>query len=120
MAEELVCYRCGGSLAALPLPLGRLEECPACTIQLHVCRMCIFFDPNVAKQCREDDAEEVKEKERANFCDYFKPSPAAFDPKFGAAEAKAAGELAALFDEGETKLQADDDDSLSDAEKLFR
>jgi hypothetical protein len=27
----------------------------------------------VAKQCRETVAEEVKDKERANFCDYFKP-----------------------------------------------
>lgn len=30
------------------------------------------------KQCREQDAEEVKEKERPNFCDYFKPNPKAY------------------------------------------
>ena len=61
-------YRCGASLADISLPFTRLEECPACENYLHVCRMCVYFDPAVPKQCREDDAEEVQEKERANFC----------------------------------------------------
>ena len=89
VATALQCYRCGASLADLSLPLGRLDECPACEISLHVCRMCQFFDPGVPKQCREDDAEEVREKARPNFCDYFTPSPAAHDPGFQAADTRA-------------------------------
>lgn len=41
--------------------------------------MCIYFDSNVPRQCREDGAEEVREKDRLNFCDWYKPSDAAFD-----------------------------------------
>jgi len=41
--------------------------------------MCIYFDAHVPRQCREDGAEEVREKDRLNFCDWYKPSDAAFD-----------------------------------------
>jgi hypothetical protein len=41
--------------------------------------MCIYFDARVPRQCREDGAEEVREKDRLNFCDWFKPSEDAFD-----------------------------------------
>jgi hypothetical protein len=97
MNHDLVCWRCGESLAALALPLGRLEECPACRSQLHVCRMCTFFAPQLPKKCREVDAEEVKEKERANFCDYFRPRPGAFDRERASAEQRARDQLAGLF-----------------------
>lgn len=97
MAHELVCWRCGAALAALSLPLRRLDECPGCRAELHVCRMCVAWDPGVAKKCREDDAEEVKAKEQANFCDYFRPRPAAFDSALAAAGQRARSQLDALF-----------------------
>jgi hypothetical protein len=28
MTNALICWKCGASLAELPLPLGRLAECP--------------------------------------------------------------------------------------------
>jgi hypothetical protein len=86
MADPLYCFRCGESLEALSLPLSRLDECPACTIPLHTCRMCIFYDPGAVDQCLEDDAERVVEKARANFCDYFKPNAEAYDPAEKSAE----------------------------------
>ncbi|NIV16933.1 MAG: hypothetical protein GWN47_00655 [Woeseiaceae bacterium] len=79
MSHEIRCYRCGASLAALSLPLSRQDECPGCHNHLHVCMMCIHYDRHVPKQCREDDAEEVTEKARLNFCEWFKPSETAFD-----------------------------------------
>jgi hypothetical protein len=33
----------------------------------------VFHDPSCDNQCREPQADRVLEKERANFCDYFKP-----------------------------------------------
>jgi hypothetical protein len=117
------CYRCGASLTDLSLPFGRLDECPSCSMQLHVCRMCVFFDTTVPKQCREDDANEVKaqDKERANFCDYFKPSDAAFDGSFANAEAGAKQALDALFDESPgDEGSASDGDGVTDADKLFK
>lgn len=93
----MLCYRCGASLAALSLPLARLDECPECRVELHVCRMCRYFDPAVPRQCREDGAEEVREKTRANFCDWFRPAEGAFDGSLKSAEDAARDELAALF-----------------------
>ncbi len=78
MAHDLVCWRCGASLATLSLPLRRLDECPKCRAELHVCKLCVEYDVHVAKHCREPTIEEVRDKEKANFCDYFKPRAAAW------------------------------------------
>ena len=97
MAHNLCCYRCGESLSALSLPLSRRDQCPACSADLHVCKMCVHFDRNVPRQCREDGAEDVTEKERPNFCDWFKPSDRAYDPARQEAAAAAEEALDALF-----------------------
>ena len=97
MAQSIACYRCGESLAALSLPLSRQDQCPACSADLHVCKMCVHFDRHVPRQCREDGAEDVTEKERTNFCDWFKPSETAFDPARKADADAAQDALAALF-----------------------
>ena len=75
MTQELTCWKCGASLAEVPVPFARVAECPACRADLHVCRMCEFFDPGVRRGCREPVAEEVSDRERANFCGYFTPVP---------------------------------------------
>ncbi len=97
MSDNLACYRCGASLSGLSLPLSRRDQCPDCSADLHVCRMCESFDTRVPRQCREDGAEDVTEKERPNFCDWFKPTPAAFDPSRKAEADAAKDALAALF-----------------------
>ena len=79
MSHSIACYRCGASLASLSLPFSRQDECPECQNYLHVCKMCSYFDARVPRQCREDGAEEVRDKDRLNFCDWFKPSEEAFD-----------------------------------------
>ena len=109
MSDELHCWRCGSELSALSLPLSRMDECPACYVYLHVCRMCVHFDPGIARACCEDDAEEVKEKEQANFCDYFSPSALAFNSDIAAAESGARTQLNSLF--------GGEDESGSDAKK---
>ena len=97
---ELVCWKCGNSLADLTLPLLRLEECRKCGAELHVCKLCEWYSIAVAKHCREPIAEEVKDKERANFCDYFKPRPGAHVPADVAASSKARADLDTLFGGG--------------------
>ena len=79
--------------------MTRRDMCDNCGIELHVCRMCVHFDANVARQCREDDAEEVSEKARLNFCEWFKPSESAFDDKSKTEEDQAISALEALFDD---------------------
>ena len=84
--------------------------------------MCEQFDPDVARQCREDDAEEIKEKERANFCDWFTPSASAFTGEEAAAEAAAKAQLDNLFGgpDAEEAAKSDQDDSLKAADDLFK
>lgn len=97
MTSGLVCWRCGADLTAVPQPFGRRAECPSCGADLHVCLMCEFYDPGVAHACREPVADEVKDKDRANFCGYFQPRPGAFVEKGGEEAARAKAELEALF-----------------------
>lgn len=96
MSEKLHCWRCGNELA-LSLPFGRLEECPSCLAQLHVCRLCVNYAPRLLTGCAEQDAEEVRVKDRANFCDWYRPSASAFTGAESAAERQAREQLAALF-----------------------
>lgn len=119
MDHNVACYRCGTSLADLTLPLSRQDECPDCSNYLHVCKMCRHFDASVPRQCREDGAEEVIEKERLNFCDWFIASETAFDPQRKQAADRAHVKLDSLFGNGEAS-QPESDDDLSDAEKLFK
>jgi hypothetical protein len=93
----LVCWKCGASLAHLSLPLPRLDICKACNAELHVCKLCEFYDLSKAKHCREPIAEEVRDKERANFCDYFKPRPGAYSNKQQTEAEQAKAQLEALF-----------------------
>ena len=52
--------------------IGRRDECSFCKSDLHVCKNCQMYDPKSYNECKEPSADVVKEKERANFCDFFK------------------------------------------------
>ena len=119
MSHNIACFRCGTSLSALSLPLSRQDTCPSCSVHLHVCRMCVNFDPAVPSQCREDDAEEVFEKDKLNFCEWFAPSDTAFDPVAKAESDRAREALDALFGNGDVPGDPEDA-TVSDAEKLFK
>jgi len=121
MGSSLVCWKCGHSLAELSLPLQRLDECRRCHAELHVCKMCEFYSVAVAKHCREPIAEEVKDKERANYCDYFKVRPDAYSSAGLDAAAKAQADLAALFGGGnaQTPPASAADRARAELEALF-
>ena len=38
-----------------------------------MCLNCRFHDPNAYNECRESSAERVRERDRANRCEYFSP-----------------------------------------------
>jgi hypothetical protein len=116
--EGLVCWKCGHSLADLSLPLRRQETCRACDAELHVCRLCEFHDATVAKSCREPVAEEVKDKTRSNFCDYFRPRPHAFQAT-GDAAATARAQLDSLFGNDPAAQSSPEDAALAQLEELF-
>ena len=67
------CYSCNKStLLTTQQKILRHEECPHCQIHLHCCKMCVFYDSTVYNECKEPLAERLVDKEKANFCSYFK------------------------------------------------
>lgn len=68
----MLCPTCKTEIATTD-KIGFREECPKCHADLHVCVACHFYDPSVYNGCRETQADRVLTKDRANFCDYFKP-----------------------------------------------
>jgi hypothetical protein len=120
--DALRCYRCGTDLARLTLPLSRRDLCPSCRVDLHVCLMCRFYDKHVPEQCTEDDAVEVREKAKANFCDYFKPNPDAYVAGGMDAQRRAEADLEALFGNPSSQPESGPPDSTlsAHAEALFK
>ncbi len=70
MEAKVVCFSCSNQMTFVGL-IGRREECPRCRSDVHVCKNCEHYDPKVYHECKETQADYVKEKDRANFCDYF-------------------------------------------------
>ena len=91
---EGVCWACGQQLDASMYQ--REGECPQCRKQTHVCRNCHFYEPGRPNDCQEPIAEPVRDKDRANFCDYFEPSADSYQPSEDVDKLKAAAEN--LFD----------------------
>ncbi len=65
------CWSCGAVLS--PIEYGRQDSCSKCGRDTKTCKGCEFYDPNAHNECHESQAERVVDKERANFCDYFRP-----------------------------------------------
>ena len=70
---SLKCFHCGNEIFYVDR-VGIREECEKCRSDVHVCKNCNFYDAKVYNECREPQAEVIREKERANVCDYFIPS----------------------------------------------
>ena len=128
MAEGLVCWKCGAAIGDLPMPLARLAECPVCRADLHVCRLCEFYDSRVAKACREPVAEEVQDKQRANFCGYFQIKARAYHGWDDGVSRRARSQLEDLFggspggteqENAETVSRSEADDARERLEQLF-
>ena len=63
------------------------DECPKCGRDLHICLNCEFYDRNAYRQCRELIKEPVQDKEKANYCDFFRAGGAGVSKTDGAGDA---------------------------------
>lgn len=127
MKQRLTCWHCGSTLGEILLPLSRRQECEHCGADQHTCKMCEHYSPSAPNACREDRAEPVTNKERANFCDYFIPNPRAYSAPVNTQANKAAAKLAELFGEEapHSNLEEEEPKSKADAardalEDLFK
>ena len=66
----MICWKCKKEISLEKI--ARSDECPLCHADLHVCRMCDFYESGAHNDCRESSADMVTDKERSNFCDYFR------------------------------------------------
>lgn len=64
------CFSCGEVLEFVDR-VGFRDDCSKCGEDCHVCKNCEFYDPTSYNECREPSAEVVREKDRANYCEYF-------------------------------------------------
>lgn len=71
--NQVICFKCSKATPIVST-VGFRDECLHCGEDLHVCKNCEFYDETAYNECREPSADRVKEKERANFCEYFQPS----------------------------------------------
>lgn len=78
------CTFCGKEISEMKIHIR--DECPACGRDLHICLNCEFYDRNAYRQCRESIREPVPDKEKANYCDFFRAGGT------GAAKPDAAGD----------------------------
>ena len=90
-----MCHYCGHEYQD---KVYRNTVCPSCGKDLKICLNCKFYDPGAHWDCRETIQEPVRDKESANFCDYFvyvaKPSSGRKAP----GSSDASSEAKKLFD----------------------
>lgn len=119
----LVCWRCGASLKDIPTPFVRLAQCKACGADLHVCRLCKFYNPSHFEKCDHDLAEPAREVDIANFCHYFRPKPGAYNPQEKTRSDDAMAQLKALFGDtdnaGKEAPEETPDQSAQSAKQKF-
>ena len=120
------CWKCGEQQEVL-LPFSRYEECSACKADLHVCHACRHYAENLSDGCREDRADFVLDKDKANFCDYFNANPNAFIASDDSEARAARAKLAELFgeeppiseDKDKQSPQSEADKALAELKRLF-
>jgi hypothetical protein len=95
MAIQIRCFSCQKELTFSDSRIGFREECMHCRADVHVCKNCHFYDVKAYNECREPAADVVREKDRANYCEYFTPRQGSGEVVDKAAALRAAAE--ALF-----------------------
>lgn len=65
------CWHCGIEL--IGADYSREKTCGKCGRDTRVCKNCVFYERGAHNDCHESQAERVVEKERSNFCDFFRP-----------------------------------------------
>ncbi len=69
---DFFCFRCK-TPNEVRERVGRRDTCTKCDADLHCCLNCRHYNPSAHNQCNEPQAEWVRDKDRANYCDYFEP-----------------------------------------------
>ena len=63
--------KCAACAAIVQTSVGLESTCPKCNADLHICRMCTFFDPGSRFECRKPLTARVVNKGGRNTCELF-------------------------------------------------
>ena len=79
MNDDIIgnCWHCGADLGKADY--GRETNCLSCGKSTRSCRNCRLYSRGRPNDCEEPIADAVMNKERANFCEFFDPSPSPGD-----------------------------------------
>ncbi|MDR3147467.1 MAG: hypothetical protein LBU00_03700 [Treponema sp.] len=110
-----MCWYCGAPIRAAE-PIGRSLHCESCGRDIRSCRNCRFYSPGSSGQCREPQAalDPPRDRERANFCDWFSLSPALRSSGAGQQKDTGRQEARLAFDKLFTDNGDDGDDGNGD------
>jgi hypothetical protein len=94
-----MCWYCGAPLTAAE-PIGRSLRCEVCGKDIRSCGNCRFYSPGSSVYCREPQAaaELPRDRERANFCDWFSLNLSLRSPGQGQKQGKDRAAAKAAFD----------------------
>ena len=92
-----MCKKCGKPINQISIT--RSSTCDFCGADLHSCINCKFYSPGSHYDCHENVDELIKDKDRANFCDYYSPAQiaASGEKSINDKAAKAKAAFDALF-----------------------
>ena len=90
------CYSCGQTLGE-DMKVFRGTGCSSCGRDLRVCRNCEFYCPGSHWDCHETIDEQVIDKEKANFCSYFRFRPSEKSDKEDSPRQEARSDFDRLF-----------------------
>ena len=70
--EVFRCARCGNLLS---LPVGMIDRCSRCGVDLHTCIQCVSFDTSARWECTENArlSARMAPKDERNMCAFFAP-----------------------------------------------
>jgi hypothetical protein len=94
------CWTCRNELifdVKVGVKVGRRDSCMHCGADLHVCKNCALYDPAIHNQCREPEAQFIRDRETGNFCPHFDFKNADAAPKEADNVSSAKAKLDALF-----------------------
>ncbi|MDR0731671.1 MAG: hypothetical protein LBF63_08380 [Treponema sp.] len=81
-------------------PIGRSLQCETCGKDIRSCRNCRFYSSASSGECREPQAaaDPPRDRERANFCDWFSLDPKRRSPGAGQRKEQDGAQARAAFD----------------------
>lgn len=89
------CHKCGEPIISNYISIR--DVCTSCGTDLHTCLNCTFYDRGSYNECSEPQSEWVGDKDRNNFCDYFRFKVARRTANSGGETDVAKARLEALF-----------------------